>query len=217
MILFTSNSYSRVLINTNPFISHTFAQASTTLLSAIKSRASKVSFSAYFPFVFFLDIYVGTQLCATRTLAKPAHLPGELPNAGENKGDRALYRCAHVSFRGHTVPVPCLRRRTEGPPGSGGARGPGSVRAGAFAAEHLAQWALLAAPSPPPASSPLPSPRLTPVSRALSPPISPRGLFPFLFLSPSSLSRSRVIYRAANSIFFFPALYISYFVPLCSF
>lgn len=94
--------------------------------------------------------------------------------------ETALYRCAHVSFRGHTVPVPCLRRRTEGPPGPGGARGPGSVRAGAFAAEHLAQWALLAALPSPPHPSPL-SPSHPRLSGSLLPSLS--EVFPFLFLS----------------------------------
>lgn len=62
--------------------------------------------------------------------------------------------------------MPCLRRHTEGPPGARGARGPGSVRAGAFAAEHLARWALLVGslcPCPSSSSSCVPSP--LPLSR----------------------------------------------------
>jgi len=81
-----------------------------------------------------------------------------------------LYRCARIVSGPRSMP--CLRRHTEGPPGARGARGPGSVRAGAFAAEHLARWALLASsplcPPSPPSRSPLPAPLSLSLSRAIT-------------------------------------------------
>jgi len=107
-----------------------------------------------------------------------------------------LYRCARIVSGPRSVP--CLRRHTEGPPGARGARGPGSVRAaGAFAAEHLARWALLAG-SRRPRPARRPSPILLPsLSRA-------RSLARSRGWRSLSLSRSRVIYRAADSISLHP-------------
>jgi len=98
-----------------------------------------------------------------------------------------LYRCARIVSGPRSVP--CLRRHTEGPPGARGARGPGSVRAaGAFAAEHLARWALLAG-SRRPRPARRPSPILLPsLSLALARSLARAAITVALSL-PCNLSR----------------------------